>query len=179
MSRLVAQIKQAVAAFSECKMPPALIGGLALAAHRVVRATRDVDFLAGSEDADHLHEVLIGLGYRCVHRSEDAANYLRNDEGLDLLYAHRPIARKLLKEAVVYPTVMGSLRVVSAEGLIGFKLQALANDSSRIRDIEDIRALLSARNGQLDMQEIREYFALFDRMQWLDELIAENTDDSP
>jgi len=40
MSRLVEQVKQAMAAFSVCKTPPALIGGLALAAHRVVRATR-------------------------------------------------------------------------------------------------------------------------------------------
>lgn len=174
MSRLVEQIRQAVKAFSDCKTPPALIGGLALAAHQVVRATRDVDFLADADDADHLHGILIGLGYRCVHRSVDAANYLRDDEGLDLLYAHRPIARKLLNEAVIHPTIMGSLRIVSAEGLIGFKLQALANDPSRIRDIEDIRALLSTKHDELDMQEIREYFALFDRTQWLDELLAEH-----
>ena len=51
MSRLVEQIRQAVDAFSDCKTPPALIGGLALAAHQVVRATRDVDFLANAVDA--------------------------------------------------------------------------------------------------------------------------------
>lgn len=173
MSRLVEQIRQVLEAFSGCQTPPALIGGLALAAHQVVRATRDVDFLADADDADHLHQILIGLGYRCVHRSADAANYLRHDEGLDLLYAYRPIARKLLKEAVVHPTIMGTLRVVSAEGLIGFKLQALASDPSRIRDIEDIRALLSKKRDQLDMHEVREYFALFDRTQWLDQLMAE------
>ena len=173
MSRLVEQIKEAVKAFSVCETPPALIGGLALAAHHVVRATRDVDFLADANDADHLHEILTGLGYRCVHRSVDAANYLREDEGLDLLFAHRPIARKLLNEAVARSTVLGSLHVVSAEGLIGFKLQALANDPTRIRDIDDIRALLRANGDQLDMREIREYFSLFDRTEWLDELLAE------
>ena len=103
---------------------------------------------------------------------------MREDEGLDLLYAHRPIARKLLKEAIVHPTVVGALRVVSAEGLIAFKLQALANDPSRSRDVEDIRALLSVRRDQLDMQEVREYFELFDRTRWLDELIAGNANDS-
>jgi hypothetical protein len=173
MSRLVEQIKQAVAAFADCKTPPALIGGLALAAHQVVRATRDVDFLADGDDAERLDEILVSLGYRCVHRSVDAANYVRNDEGLDLLYAHRPIARKLLQEAVVRQTVIGTLRVVSAEGLIGFKLQALVNDPSRRRDSEDIRALLRARHGDLDLQQVREYFSLFDRTDWLDELIAE------
>lgn len=176
MSRLVEQIKQALIAFAGCKTPPALIGGLALAAHQVVRATRDVDFLADADDADRLHGILLGLGYRCVHRSEDAANYLRDDEGLDLLYAHRPVARRLLAEATERTTVMGPLRVISAEGLIGFKLQALINNPSRSRDLEDIRALLRAQRGRLNMGEVREYFAMFDREEMLDGLLDEITD---
>lgn len=173
MSRLVEQIQQAVAAFSACKTPPALIGGLALAAHQVVRATRDVDFLVDADDAGRLHGILLDLGYRCVHRSDDAANYLRGDEGLDLLYAHRPVARRLLGEASERATAMGVLRVVSAEGLIGFKLQALVNDPSRSRDLDDIRALLRAQRAKLDLDEVAGYFALFDRKELLDELLAE------
>ena len=176
MSRLVEQIKQAVAAFTGCKTTPALIGGLALAAHQVVRATRDVDFLADADDADRLHEILLALGYRCVHRSEDAANYLREDEGLDLLYAHRPVARRLLSEAVEHKTAMGPMRVISAEGLIGFKLQALVNNPSRSRDLEDIRALLRAQRGRLNIDEVREYFAMFDRVEMLDGLLDEIAD---
>ncbi|MFC5525313.1 hypothetical protein ACFPPA_06110 [Rhodanobacter ginsengisoli] len=177
MSRLVEQIKQAVAAFVGCKTTPALIGGLALAAHQVVRATRDVDFLADADDADRLHEILLALGYHCVHRSEDAANYLRDDEGLDLLYAHRPTARRLLAQATERDTAMGPLRVISAEGLIGFKLQALVNNPSRARDLDDIRALLRAQRGRLSMVEVQEYFALFDRKEMLDELLAEIAND--
>lgn len=173
MSRLVEQIKQAVAAFASCKTTPALIGGLALAAHQVVRATRDVDFLADADDADRLHAILLALGYRCVHRSEDAANYLRDDEGLDLLYAHRPVARRLLREASERQTVMGPLRVISAEGLIGFKLQALVNNPARTRDLDDIRALLRVQRGRLNMDEVREYFAMFEREEMLDGLLHE------
>lgn len=173
MSRLVEQIKQAVAAFAGCRTPPALIGGLALAAHQVVRATRDVDFLVDADDAELLHATLLDLGYRCVHRSADAANYLRADEGLDLLYAHRPVARRLLGQATERSTVMGLLRVVSAEGLIGFKLQALVNDPARGRDLDDIRELLRVQRGKLDMRELEEYFTLFDRRELLDELLAE------
>lgn len=178
MSRLVDQIKQALTAFTGCKTTPALIGGLALAAHQVVRATRDVDFLADADDADRLHGILLDLGYRCVHRSEDAANYLRDDEGLDLLYARRPIARRLLADAAERSTALGSLRVVSAEGLIGFKLQALVNNPSRTRDLDDIRALLRAQRGKLNMAEVREYVALFGRTEWLDELLAQIADES-
>ncbi|MBB5014310.1 nucleotidyltransferase family protein [Rehaibacterium terrae] len=173
MSRLVDQIKQVLAAFADSKQPPALIGGLALAVHNVVRATRDVDFLADADDADRLHRVLLDLGYRCIHRSEDAANYVRDDEGLDLLYAHRPIARRLLAEAEERDTGLGRLRVISAEGLIAFKLQGFANDPSRLRDLDDIRALLQANRATLDMTEVADYFRLFDREQLLDELIAE------
>lgn len=173
MSRLVDQIKQAVAAFADLETPPALIGGLALAAHNVVRATRDVDFLADGDDGDRLHALLLGLGYRCIHRSEDAANYLRGDEGLDLLYAHRAEARRLLAEAEERDTAMGRLRVISAEGLVGFKLQGYVNDPARARDLDDIRALLQSNRGSLDMQEVRRYFAIFDREALLDALLAE------
>lgn len=72
---------------------------------------------------------------------------------------------------------MGSLRVISAEGLIGFKLQALVNNPSRTRDLEDIRALLRAQHGRLNVAEVREYFTLFDRQEMLDELLAEITND--
>jgi len=96
MSRLAEQIKQAVAAMEGCNTAPALIGGVALAAHEVVRATRDVDFLVDAADGEQVHGVLTALGYRCVYRSEDAANYVREDEGLDLIYARRPESRRLL-----------------------------------------------------------------------------------
>ena len=173
MARLIDQIREAVAAFVGLRTPPALIGGLALAAHQVVRATRDVDFLVDADDAERLHALLLGLGYQCIHRSEDAANYLRGDEGLDLLYAHRPEARRLLATAQERETGMGRLRVISAEGLVGFKLQGFVNDASRMRDLDDIRALLRANRGTLDMQEVRRYFALFDREPLLDELLVD------
>ena len=112
MPSLVEQIREALVAFTRLQTPPALIGGLALAAHNVVRATRDVDFLVDADDADRLHGLLLELGYHCVHRSADAANYLRGEEGLDLLYAHRPIARKLLETADERDTPMGRLRVI-------------------------------------------------------------------
>ncbi len=173
MSRLADQIREALAAFKGLGTTPALIGGLALAVHQVVRATQDVDFLADADDAERLHDALLALGYTCIHRSEDAANYLRGDEGLDLLYAHRPIARRLLSQAQARDTPMGRLRVISAEGLIAFKLQGFVNDPSRSRDLEDIRSLLRAGQATLDMDEVALYFKLFEREALLNELIAE------
>lgn len=174
MASLAEQIREALTAFAGLRTQPALIGGLALAAHQVVRATRDVDFLVDADDADRLHRLLLDLGYQCIHRSEDAANYRRDDEGLDLLYAHRPEARRLLGAAQERDTGMGRLRVISAEGLVGFKLQGFVNDPNRTRDLDDIRALLSVNRSKMDMQEVRRYFALFDREPLLDELLGES-----
>ena len=175
MSRLVKQIKEALTAFAGCKKPPALIGGLALTAHKVVRATQDVDFLVDADDADALHNLLLGLGYLCIHRSADAANYRRSDEALDLLFAHRPTARRLLANAEERSTTMGLLRGISAEGLIAFKLQGYVNDPARTQDLEDIRALLRANRVGLNMDEVRQYFVLFEREDLLDELLAESS----
>lgn len=173
MPRIAEQIREALSMFAQCKTPPALIGGLALAVHKVVRGTQDVDFLVDATDADRLHDLLLGVGYRCIHRSEDAANYLRGDEGIDFLYAHRPRSQQLLAQASEHDTGLGRMRVVSAEGLIGFKLQAYVNNPKRTRDIEDIRSLLRANRGSLNMDEVRSYFGLFGREELLNELMAD------
>ncbi|MET0988506.1 MAG: hypothetical protein ABW034_24165 [Steroidobacteraceae bacterium] len=65
------------------------------------------------------------------------------------------------------------LRVISPEGLIGFKLQGLVNDSRRTQDLEDIRALLRANRDKLDLTEVRQYFVLFGIEQLLDELLQQ------
>ena len=151
---------------------PALVGGLAVVAHQVVRATKDVDFLVEAEAADRVHVALLDLGYQCLYRSEDAANYVRASEGLDLLYAHRPLARRLLAQALARETPMGRMRIISVEGLIGFKLQGFVNDATRIRDLEDIRALLKIHRDSLDMNKLREYFSLFNKLEFLNELLG-------
>jgi predicted nucleotidyltransferase len=173
LSRLGRQIAEVTAALNAIGARFALIGGLALASHKVVRATQDVDLLTEAEKADAIDVELLKLGYRCLHRSGDSATYVRLDERIDFLYATRPIARRLLTDALEQKTTLGEIRVVSAEGLIGFKLQALVNDPRRTQDLEDIRALLRARRGTLDVQELRAYFRLFERESLLDELMRE------
>jgi hypothetical protein len=171
-SRLGRQIAEIMAALGSQGVPFALIGALALNAHRVVRATSDVDLLAPAARAGEVDAIAIKLGYRCLHRSDDAANYARGDERLDLLWASRPLSLRLLAAAVPRSTLFGELPVVSAEGLIGFKLQALVNDPRRGQDLEDIRKLLSANREALNLAEVRDYFRLFDRESLLDRLLT-------
>jgi hypothetical protein len=99
LARLGKQITEVTAALRRVGAPYALIGGLALASHRVIRATQEVDLLTDIEKADEIEAELIKLGYHRLHRSTDAGNDSRGDERVDLLYAQRPIARRLLTGA--------------------------------------------------------------------------------
>ncbi|RME06299.1 MAG: hypothetical protein D6816_07895, partial [Bacteroidetes bacterium] len=68
-SRLGRQIHEVLAALERIGAASALIGGLALAPYRVVRATIDVDLLVDGALADAIDAELRRLGYRCLHRS--------------------------------------------------------------------------------------------------------------
>lgn len=174
LSRLGRQIQEIVGELNSRGIRFALIGGLALASHKVIRATRDVDLLTDAHSADEVDSLLTNLGYQCIHRSADAANYLRADERIDFLYASRPVARQLLAAAAEFKTPFGDLRVISTEGLIGFKLQGFINDPRRTQDLEDIRALIKANRSTLNISEVQEYFLLFDREALLREILDAN-----
>lgn len=173
VSRLGRQFREVIAALHAKGSRFALIGGLALAPHKVIRATQDIDLLVAGDAADEVDRTLVGLGYECVYRSEDAGNYQRGDERVDVLYAARPVAARLLAAATELETPFGRLGVVSLEGLIAFKLQGYVNDSQRTQDLEDIRALLRANRGAVKLEEVREYFRLFAREELLEKLLNE------
>ncbi len=170
-SRLGRQLEEVIASLSKVDARFALIGGLALASHKVIRATQDIDLLTDSEKAEDIDRELIALGYHCLHRSVDAGNYLRGDERVDFIYASRPAARGLLSSATTVQTAFGEVRVVSTEGLIGLKLQGFVNNPRRTQDLEDIKALVAANRQALKIDEVREYFRLFDREALLEEIL--------
>lgn len=172
VSRLGRQIQEILICLERLGAASALIGGLALAPYDVIRATSDVDLLADAGLADAIDLELRKLGYRCLHRSADVANYVRGDERVDFLFAIRPAAVALLASAVPHETPFGELRVVGLAGLIAFKLQGFVNDPRRTQDLEDIRALLRANRDKADLPSIREYFRLFDREPLLDQILA-------
>ncbi len=152
LSRLGRQIIEVTAALRTAGARYALIGGLALAPYHVIRATQDVDLLVDLETADGIEAQLLKLGYHCLHRDDDAANYVRGGERVDLLYARRPIARRLLEGAAELSTSLGSLRVISPEGLIA--LQPLAGaggsrvpptpESDPFRVLDDLMSVVEA-----------------------------------
>ena len=64
-----------------------------------------------------------------------------------------------------------SLRTLRPEDLVGLKVQALANDPGRERqDLADIDRLAQRFAAEMDWERVREYFALFDRLELYDEI---------
>lgn len=60
---------------------------------------------------------------------------------------------------------------MSAAAASRLKIQAFVNNPRRTQDLEDIRALIAANRQALKMDEVREYFRLFNREALLEEIL--------
>lgn len=146
------------AALAEAGIEHALIGGLALAEHGVHRATVDVDFLVDGVKADQTKSVLIAKGFKLEWENDDEMMF-SGPGYLDILLANRLLSQKMLKQG--QPSGSHDVLVVEPEDIIGLKIQAYKNDSSReLQHKADIQAI-ARENTDLDIQRIRQYAELF------------------
>jgi hypothetical protein len=144
------------------------IGGFALGALGVPRATIDLDFLVQREDLDELHALLTELGYTRTFITENVSQYRHHDSAwgsVDVLHAFRVHSRAMLQRARDHAVFGGSMRVkvLDPEDIIGLKVQAMVNDPRRrTQDEADIEALMAAQGSHLDWVRLQEFFDLFD-----------------
>lgn len=135
----------------------ALIGGFALAAHGIHRATRDIDLLIDGSRKENAKVVLQSNGF---HLAFESAEVLQFDGlgYLDILLANRPLSLEMLEQSSA--TEISDVKVVSPEGIIGLKVQAYSNEPSRkLRDLADIEALI--RLDGIDLEKVKNYADLF------------------
>ncbi len=151
----------------------ALIGGFALGALGVPRATADLDFLVNRDDLDRLHSILISCGYVRAFGSENVSQYGNRDDewgAVDFLHAWRPVSLAMLQRAIVKPVFRGTLqaKVLQPEDVIGLKIQAMVNDPlRRAKETADIEAVTGAYGARLDWHRLSEYYDLFGlRSEW-------------
>jgi hypothetical protein len=173
VSRLVQQLLALLDALRAQGVRHAAIGGVAVVAHGVVRATQDLDFLVDADDLPQVEQVMSSLGFRCLHKGPDAVNYVSADLRVDFLLARRAPTRELLASSRSLRAFDHDLPVVGVEGIIGLKLQALVNDPRRQQDLVDMRALMKVHRKDLDLERLRSYFRLFEREAMLEELLQE------
>ena len=154
-------------AFNDEQARYALMGGLALGAWGIPRATVDIDFLVHRDDMQKVHNIMIELGYERHYHTENVSQYvspLKAFGEVDFLHAFREISVGMLKRAEDKKIFNGALtiKVLKIEDLIGLKIQAIANDEKREAiDLPDIKSLISLYNTEIDWSKIEEYFKLF------------------
>jgi len=160
-------LKHLLRLFNEESISYALIGGLALDIHGIIRTTQDIDFIVLLEDIDKIESFLLTHGYKRLFRNDDVANYASDNFELgrvDFLLVHRKYSQAMLKNAVSFDTKLSpyKLRVVRLEDLIGLKLQAYFNRKDRkTDDKKDIENIIKQFKSKLDYKKIEEYFSIF------------------
>ena len=152
----------------------ALIGGFALGAYGVSRATVDLDMITHLDNRDTIVEFLESLGYETLARSEAFSNHEHPipDMGrIDFLYVSADTAETILEEALVHPIFSNErIKVVKPEHLIALKLFSASADPNRYhREMEDIRSLMATET--IDREEVRRYFEKYSSLEELEKLL--------
>jgi predicted nucleotidyltransferase len=147
----------------------AIIGGFAVGALGIMRATMDLDFLVDAKDIPKLAKIMGKYNYRCVFKTENVSQYVSGIKifgEVYFLHAFRKISLSMLKRAKEIP-IFGEkfkIKVLEPEDIIGLKLQALVNDSSKeTKEYADIEALMDYFKDKLNWDLIKEYFSLFEK----------------
>lgn len=145
----------------------ALVGGFALAVHGINRATADIDFLADGQRRAEIISLLEAAGFSLKHASNEVLQF--SGIGLlNILLANRPASQKMLEHA--QPTPQLPVRVLRVEDIIGLKIQAYCNDSSReLQDKADIHQLIK-HHPQMDWPRIKMYADLFNEWSTIETL---------
>lgn len=154
--RIRVAVEKTHSALSAAGIPHALAGGLAVGAYGEPRATKDVDFLVGTEAfIEHAGGIVT------LHPALPIAI-----DGVPVDAVPVPNDAPFLREALDGPPMSEGIPVVAVEALICMKLLAL-----RPRDRRDIEDLVRAG---IDARRVRAHVAarLPQLLRELDELIA-------
>jgi hypothetical protein len=133
----------------EERIPYALIGGLALAAHGFVRMTQGVDILMTREGLETFKQRFLGRGY--VLAFSGAEKTFRDTETqvrIEILISGdypgdgkpKPVA---FPDPSIVFTERGGMRVIPMETLVELKLASGMSAPHRLRDLADVQDLIS------------------------------------
>ena len=172
-------LERLLSQFAAAHIQYALMGGFALGAWGVPRATMDIDFLVRREDSDGIDRIMRDLEYECRYRSENVSQYvspLKIYGQVDFLHAFRKASLAMLERAEPRSVFENAMRlpVLRPEDIVGLKVQAMKNDTQRAaRDRDDILRLLAVCRDRVDWLTVEEYFSLFEMQETWNELRKE------
>jgi hypothetical protein len=159
-SELLAAVRTAIEALRTAGARPVLYGGLAVGVRGRERYTKDVDVIADAA-APLYPAILRELAAHGARLPERAAERLDRDGMLpvevgrvrvDLLVPADPLTESVARHASDEVFADMPVAVAQADDLIVMKLLA-----QRVQDVEDIKAMLVANRGRLDLARIRRW----------------------
>ncbi|MCL4529542.1 MAG: nucleotidyltransferase family protein [Chloroflexi bacterium] len=141
------------------KIPYALVGGLALAAHGFVRMTQDVDILMTREGLETFKQRFLGRGYALAFSG--AQKTLRDVETqvrIEILVTGdypgdgkpKPVA---FPDPSIVFTERSGMRVIPMEKLIELKLASGMSAPHRLRDLADVQDLIATLKLPIEFAE--------------------------
>lgn len=132
----------------EEKIPYALVGGLALAAHGFVRMTQDVGILMTREGLGTFKKKFLGRGYVLAFSgAQKTFRDTKTQVRVEILITGdypgdgKPKPVSFPDPSVVF-TERGGMRVIPMEKLIELKLASGMSASHRLRDLADVQDLI-------------------------------------
>lgn len=134
------------------RVPHMVIGGVAVLAWGIERATFDVDISVWAPEREAALAESLAAAFRS--RAEDPAAFVRRTAVLpldvqgtraDIVFARLPYEERAIARARMLERAGMGLRVCAPEDLIVHKIV-----SERGKDLEDIRALIGLKKGELD-----------------------------
>ena len=136
-----------------------LVGGLALLAHHVERATGDIDFACEKSSRELVVRLMSKQGYAVLHEQPEL--YTRFHQAgrriVDFVYLDADTYYQLEAASVATEVSRVQVRVPSLDHLLAMKLFSASQSTNRGKDLGDILSLI-ANNG-VDVHS-REFEAL-------------------
>ncbi len=131
----------------------------------IPRTTVDIDFLIHKDDLYKVHKIMENVGYKLIFRTKNVSQYIGKTENLgeiDFIHAFRKYSLRMLERVRTLEKDGLKAKVLMPEDIIGLKLQAMANDTSRkIRELSDIEVIIEKFKNKIDWSIIEEYFKIF------------------
>lgn len=159
-------LRRVVETFGREGIPFAVSGGMALAAHGLVRVTETLDFVTTPGGLPVLRSLLVRFGYASTRGDEV---FVDAENGVTVRVEVLP---DLGPEASV---VLDGQRVLTLEMLIQLELASGLSAAHRMRDLADVQDLIRVKGlprelaGRLDESVRAEYLRLWESVQGLDD----------
>jgi hypothetical protein len=144
--------------FEQNSISYALIGGFALSVYNEHRTTYDIDFLVDGAQKELIKTKLVSESFKILFETDEVIQFRSDYGSVDILFANRPLSLEMLTDSNSNNDL--NVQIVSREALIGLKIQAYKNDSSReFQDKADIQRLINQEDINID--QVKKYADVF------------------